>query len=249
MRGPSPSGVRGWKGEWKEPRLCGLRDAAVADKKENGRRWVRYVPADQGVSVRRWMSQWVARRRTERERRRTERRFRGAPFPLYGLPPSWQGDRSLGGGGWSGRTGELISSLSLVHGALVEGEGPMLTVETALPDEAHGGGRLRVLAEEVWSGRAWTIVQALDHLRAPWPIGLEFDATPPSRTTELVVVDQVPVEFDVFSHPDHWVAASLVGGYRVTLEAERFPIQGLQLVRVTDLEPYMVGTRRFETGA
>jgi hypothetical protein len=122
----------------------------VADKKEHGRRWVRYGPADQGVSVTRWMSQWVARRRTEQERRRTERRF-------------------LGGGSWSGRRGELISSLSLVHGALVEGEAPMLAVETSSPDEAHGGGRLRILAEEVWSGRAKTVVQALDHLRAPWP--------------------------------------------------------------------------------
>lgn len=125
----------------------------------------------------------------------------------------------------------------------------MLVVETALPDEPHGGGRLRVLAEEVWSGSAQTLVQAFDHLRARWPRSLEFDPTPPSRTKELVVVDRAPVEFDIFCHPDHWVAASLVGGYRVTLEAQRFPIEGLDLVRVTDLEPYILGTRRFEIGA
>lgn len=125
----------------------------------------------------------------------------------------------------------------------------MLVVETALPGEAHGGGRLRVLAEEVWSGRAKTAVQALDHLRARSPRSLRSGGTPPSRTKEVVVVERVPFEFDVFSHPDHWVAASLVGGYSVTLEAERFPIQGLELERVTDLEPYILGTRRFEAGA
>jgi hypothetical protein len=124
----------------------------------------------------------------------------------------------------------------------------MLTVETALPDEPNGGGRLRVLAEEVWSGRAQTVAQALDHLRARWPMDLDFDATPPDRRTDLVVVDMVPVEFDIFSHPNHWVAGGLVGGYRVTLEAQHFPIEGLELIRVTNLEPYILGTRRFDTG-
>jgi len=142
----------------------------------------------------------------------------------------------------------MVTSLSLVHGTPVEGEGPMLTVETALPDEQGGGGRLRILAEEVWSGRAQTVGRALDHLQAHWPRDLDFDATLPSRTRDLVVVDKVSVEFDIFSHPNHWVAAGPVSGFRVTLEALDFPIERLELVRITDLKSYIQGTRRFETG-
>ena len=103
-------------------------------EREDGRRWVSYGPLNQEGLSRSKMSLSAARRRAERERRRTERRFRTAPFPLYGLPSSWEGGRFLGGGSWSRQRGrEMVTSLSLVHGTLVEGEGPMLTVETDPP--------------------------------------------------------------------------------------------------------------------
>lgn len=66
--------------------IPGAHDAEVAHKKEHGRRWVSYGPVSQGVSVRRWMSHWLAKRRTKRERRRTERRFRGAVCVIRGYP-------------------------------------------------------------------------------------------------------------------------------------------------------------------
>jgi hypothetical protein len=62
------------------------------------------------------------------------------------------------------------------------------------------------------------------------------------------VVDKVSVEFDIFSDPNHWVAAGPVSGYRVTLEALDFPIERLELVPITDLKSYIQGTRRFKTG-
>jgi len=171
-------------------------------------RWVSYGPVNQEPSRGSRMSTAAARRRAERERRRTERRFRTAPFPLYGLPSSWEGGRFLGGGSWGGVRGrQQTHSLSLVHGVLVEGEGPLLVVETALPDEAGGGGSLRVLAEEVWTGRANDVPDAAARLRDRWvahPHRAEFSPLP-SRTGEAVLVEARPVFFDVLSQLGHWV--------------------------------------------
>ena len=190
-----------------------------------------------------------ARRRAKRERRRTERRFRTAPFPLYGLPSSWEGGRFLGGVSWSGVRGrQQTHSLSLVHGVLVEGEGPMLVVETALPDEAGGGGTLRVLAEELRTGRANDVFEAAARLRNRWvvhPHLAEFSPLP-SRTEEVVSVEAHPVLFDVLSQPGHWVGRARVGTFEVTIEALQFTLPGFGLIRITDLGPYILGTRRFE---
>jgi hypothetical protein len=197
------------------------------------------------------MSLAAARQRARRERRRTERCFRTAPFPLYGLPPSWQGGRFLGGGSWHGQgKRQVVTALSLVHGTLVVGKGLTLVVETALPSEPRGGDSFRVLAEEVWSGRAQTVAEALDHLRVRSPdMDPDLDTAPPIRARRQLLVNNALVEFDVFSRPaQSWVASGTVGGYRVTLEAQGFRIEGLELVQVTDLEPYIQGTRRFEGG-
>jgi len=98
--------------------------------------------ADDRLMVPYGMSLTEARARSEREREDMDARFRAAPFPLYGLPPSWVSGRFLGGGEWGddGRR-ERISALSLVHGVLVAGEGPELIVETSTP-QSVGGGRL-----------------------------------------------------------------------------------------------------------
>src|SRR5207244_1668728 len=149
---------------------------------------VAYGPAGETPSPAWRVSLRKARRRTERERRGTESRFRRAPFPLYGLPLSYQGGRLLGGCGWSGSwPRELIHRLSLVHGVLVEGEGPMLVVESALADQPGGGGPLRILAEEVWRGRAKTVPEALGLCRERWG-GLHYaDLSPLPFRTEAAV--------------------------------------------------------------
>jgi hypothetical protein len=196
------------------------------------------------------MSLAAARQRARRQRRRTERWFRTAPFPLYGLPAFWEGGRFLGGGSWHGQGKQVVTALSLVHGTLVVGKGLTLVVETALPGEPRGGDSFRVLAEEVWSGRAQTVAEALDRLRARSPdMDLDLETAPPIRALRQLLVNNALVEFDVFSRPaQSWVASGTVGGYRVTLEAQGFRIEGLELVQVTDLEPYIEGTRRFEGG-
>jgi hypothetical protein len=90
----------------------------------------------------------------------------GLRFPLYGLPLSWAGERFLGGASWGSLSGkETIHSLSLVHGAIVEGEGPTLVVETAEPTAPEGGGTLRILAEQLWRGEAKSVHDALANFR------------------------------------------------------------------------------------
>jgi hypothetical protein len=124
----------------------------------------------------------------------------------------------------------------------------MLVVETALPDEAGGGGSLRVLAEELWTGRANDVPDAATRLRNRWvghPHRAEFSPLP-SRTGEAVLVEGRPVFFDVLSQLGHVVGRARVGTFDVTIEGSQFALQGVGLVRITDLGPYILGTRRFE---
>jgi hypothetical protein len=215
------------------------------------KRWIAYGPVEEGPmpAVRMLLSD--AREKAARDRRRMEARFRRAPFPLYGLPSSWEGGRFLGGGSWGGVRGRVRTrSLSLVHGVLVEGEGPILVVETALPDEPGGGGPLRILAEELWRGEANDVLEAVELLRRRWvahPHHAEFSPLP-SRTEHDFSVEARPEAFDVLSQPSRWVARATVEGFDVTLEGVTFPPEGVSLVRITDLASYILGTRRFEGG-
>jgi hypothetical protein len=192
-----------------------------------------------------------AREKAARDRRRMEARFRRAPFPLYGLPSSWEAGRFLGGAGWGGVRGRVRTHhLSLVHGVLIEGEGPILVVETALPEEPGGGGPLRILGEDLWRGRANDVPGAMELLRRRWvghPHVAELSPLP-SRTKHVISVEARAEAFDVLSQPDRWVARARVKGFDVTLEGVEFPPEGVSLVRITDITPYILGTRLFEGG-
>lgn len=178
------------------------------------------------------------------DRRRTEARFRSAPFPLYGLPSSWSGARFLGGGWWGGmRSRERTKALSLVHGTLVQGEGPIVTVETA-SEFSIGGGRLLSTAGMVWAGRSPSIEEAFEELTRDDPHRDVPDPLP-VRTELVFSVDGVPASFDAFVDGDGWVARAEVGSSFVTVEGSSFDPAGVALVEITDIEPYVLGTRRF----
>lgn len=129
----------------------------------SGRAWYGRIDEQGNVVRTRGVSVKKARKRAEKERRRTEARFRSAPFPLFGLPPTWHGDRFLGGAGWGGEPGHVQTlDLSLVHGTLVQGEGPGFIVETGT--RFVGGDALMIVAEMMWSGRFSTVEEAIDEL-------------------------------------------------------------------------------------
>lgn len=159
-------------------------------------------------------------------------------FPLYGLPPDWPGRRFLGGGqrSWPEpmdceRDPGVLHSLGLVHGTNVQGEGPMLVVETALPDADSGGGPLRVAAERLWAGRVSTEGEP-SRPGDPW---LRL-----VRSSAEIHVDGQPVLLDVVTSADNgaWVGRGQLPACRLTLEAEEFPVDDIELVRVLDVAPY-----------
>ncbi len=189
-----------------------------------------------------------ARQRAEHERRSAEERFRRAPFPLYGLPLSWQGGRFLGGCGWgSDRSGkETIHALSLLHGFVVQSEGPSFSVESAVPNSTGGGGDLRLVAEALWRGRASTVGDAVDTLTRDWgdPPGELFPL--PVRAHVVVPIQSQAISFDVLTQSNRWVGWAEANGCWITLEGRRFDLEGLALVQVVDLDPYILGSRSFE---
>ena len=141
---------------------------------------------------------------------------------------------------------ERTKALSLVHGGLVEGEGPALTVETASEFSIGGGGLLNA-AGMVWEGRSPSIEEAFEELTQDDP-RRELPAALPVRTQLVISVDAVPASFDAFVDADGWVARTEVGSNFVTVEGSSFDPAGVALVEIVDIEPYVLGTRRFSEG-
>jgi len=183
-----------------------------------------------------------------------EERFANAPFPLYGLPPDWNGARFLGDVSWRWeRPGpDETTALTLAHGTIVNGLAamqvvyPELLVETAVLRDTGASGILRILAECVWTGdaatvaEAWTILRERDEAQAhPYVDPL------PTRGHAVIRVEGAPLPFDLISGRLAWVAQTWVGANRVTTEGHGFDIEDVQLVQVHDLGPYVDGSRLF----
>jgi hypothetical protein len=58
------------------------------------------------------------------------------------------------------------------------------------------------------------------------------------------VVDGRPVIFQWLAEGRHWVAQAELDGRTLTLRACDLPVEPVELVRVTDPEPYVQGQRR-----
>jgi hypothetical protein len=189
------------------------------------------------------------RREAKGERRHIESLFKNAPFPLYGLPPHWEGGRFLGGGRWGSVLDvETVDALSLVHGSIVEGASPTLTVETAFHGGPGGGNALRAVGELVWRAQVATVSQAVEMLRERSIHLYEALSPLPSRGDAGVYLDGQTVVFDVLFQPERFVGHALVAGHELTIGGWHFELDRLNLDRISDLSPYILGTRIFETG-
>lgn len=80
---------------------------------------------------------------SDRWNRRQEQVFRTAPFPLYGLPRTWRGPRSIGGGAWGGG-GRYVTptELELVHGDLEDAAGAVLRVTVPQSRRTNGSAAI-----------------------------------------------------------------------------------------------------------
>ncbi|HSO52279.1 MAG TPA: hypothetical protein VL330_05930 [Actinomycetes bacterium] len=174
----------------------------------------------------------VPARGLRRERREMAERFRAAPFPLYALPASWTGPRHLGGMGSRQARGQppLVTSLTLAHGDPAAEHGPELRVEVRSdPDDPGTGPELRqALAVDLGGG----------------PGGRPADQADPRWVAVRLPVDGQPVTFDLLAEGRHWVALAELEGRALVLQARDLAPEQVELVRVTDVEPYVEGTER-----
>jgi hypothetical protein len=183
-----------------------------------------------------------------RERQAMVELFRAAPFPLYGLPASWPGPRHLGGWGSRRTSGEprVVTDLVLAHGDPAAARGPQLQVEVRVgPEHPEAGPELRhTLAQDLW----WTA--AASHAGGQAPPGLAGGPPDPARdppwSPVTISVDGRPVGFDLLGEGRHWVAVGELKGQLLVLRARDLAAEEVELVRVTDVAPYVEGTRQFD---
>jgi hypothetical protein len=163
-----------------------------------------------------------------------EQAFGAATIPCYGLPPDWQGFRTLGaneivvGTGLAlGPDGDIAledryETWELIHGAITTA-GPYLAVETTnAPTEERPA-----LAEKLSAILPGTPGRSVDAL------------------TLDVEVDGRPCAFSGLRSGDCWVAHHALVDHRITIVACRIAIASprLQLVTIEDLGPYFIGRR------
>jgi hypothetical protein len=170
-------------------------------------------------------------------------RFRASPMPLYGLPASWAGPRHLGGYGERRDAGggrPVVTSVSLAHGDPLTGDGPELRVEVrAWPEDP---AELRAqLADEL----RWTLALAAHPGSGP-PPSAGGQGREAAWSEVAIPVDGRPVAFSRLAEGRHWAAHGEVEGWTLVLAARDLPVDQVTLVRVTDVEPYVEGTRRLE---
>jgi hypothetical protein len=191
------------------------------------------------------------RQAMEREYRQEVERFQAAPFPLYGLPPTWPGPRHLGGweDSWTKGQRPVTTALSLGHGDPLAEEGPQLRVEVRVEGvEPEPGMTMRVesqrqLAEDLWLAAALPAHDPAEHFKQLAAVRRRPD---PAWSQVTIPVDGRPAGFEWLTEGRHWVARAELGDRTLTLRARDLPVEGVELVRVTDLEPYIEGQRRLQ---
>jgi len=163
--------------------------------------------------------------------RKEERVFRRAAFPLYGLPRAWEGRRSLGGYGRSRRRRRwIVHSAQLLHEDIFDGE-RLLSVASSIPRP----GEERAPADQAWQRH----VDDWDYVFED-----EEPEPPPRFGQEEILVDRAPSTFDIAARDEGWIGGAYVGSVWVELSGHKFDPSEVELEEVTDLEPYIEGTRR-----
>lgn len=176
----------------------------------------------------------------ERHRAEEAERFLAAPFPLYGLPPSWPGVRYLAGWSQAGGSKRLVrQSMRLGHGEAWREQGPRLVVKVGnCPD---GPFEVRHnLVERMWM-EAQLPTDDIHRLMAA-----ARKRPDPDWSQVLIPVDGEPQAFDYASEGQSWVARANVGGCTITLEGREFPMDSVELARIDDVEPYIEGQRQVD---
>lgn len=64
-----------------------------------------------------------------------------------------------------------------------------------------------------------------------------------------IPVDGEPVELRWMGEHEEWIAWAMMNGLILTLHARRLPLGQVELVRITDVGPYIEGSRQLRASA
>jgi hypothetical protein len=178
------------------------------------------------------------RQAAEKARQEMENVFRYPPWPLFGLPDSWQGRRFLGG---HSESDKAVNSLQLAHGDPRNPDAPQLRVEVSGREES-----LRFLAENLWHEAQRPPEGLLPEEFAVWSAKqmIAIRTRPdPDWGHRTILVDGIPVEFNFLGEGQSWVGRGRIGNIVLTLTARSFPAEDAALITIADVEPYIQGGR------
>jgi hypothetical protein len=173
--------------------------------------------------------------------------FRAASLPLYGLPPAWPGSRYLGGweGGWAMGQRPVTTALSLGHGDPLTDQGPQLRVEVRVERvdaeqvPTVSSESRRHLAEDLWLAAASQAPDAAER----------WERIVGARRRPDPTWSQVTIPWTAgWSTSSGWgrAATGSPGPNWIPLHGRDLPVESVELVRVSDLEPYIQGQRRLQ---
>jgi hypothetical protein len=172
-----------------------------------------------------------------------EQAFRDSPWPLYGIPPEVSCGRFLAS--W-GHSEEGTNSLELGHFPSDGSREKQLRIEVR-PLDPPWQDTKEDLARGLWRRAHLPVppVEDLDSLRRlsqeadrTYPVGSDIDWEP---TT--VVIDRERVTCHKAQLGPYWHAVLRRDDYLVVISGHDWPSDGLELVTITDLEPYLQGSR------
>ena len=108
---------------------------------------------------------------------------------------------------------------------------------------AEWSQRRRSLAEELWFAAAPPAHDVAGHWVQIAAVGSRPE---PAWSQVTIPVDGRPVGFAWLAEGRHWVAQGELDDRTLTLHARDLPVESVELVGVSDLEPYIEGQRRLE---
>ena len=101
----------------------------------------------------------------------------------------------------------------------------------------------RDLAEELWLRAAPPTHDLAEHVER---LAAARGRPEPAWSQVTIPVDGRPVAFDWLAEGRHWVARAELEDRTLTLHGRDLPVESVELVQVTDLEPYIQGQRRLQ---
>jgi hypothetical protein len=182
-----------------------------------------------------------------REERRLHEMLRKPPFPIYGLSRRWSGRRFVGGHG-SGM-GEGFNSIELAHGdyPFKESEPQVRIRSQRRQFDPPVELRLEEVARSLWG-----------HIHRP-PMRISSPGTFDAWSKEdrdafkhrvvseaghvEIPVDGVPRLFHYLDQGPSWGAVAKVNDMTITLDARNVKVEEIELVTISDPEPYIEGSR------